>query len=159
MTDINILEIGCGNGIHPVTKFTYILLVLLVSQTIFFVSIGRALLALQALLPYSNTFCVNKEGYTYVQAFSRAELALVAMHYSIPIICRTIAQNPLEHQNQSHHHNHHHHHHHQRNESGLYVHVILPKVNKSPGIQKAQFPYPRASMQLIISQHSLNEGF
>lgn len=113
--------------------------------------IGRALLELQALLPYSNTFCLNKEGYVYVQAFSRTDLAMVAMHYSIPIMCRTVAQNSPEPQNQSLllHHDH------LLNES---IHVILPNVSKTPGIQKAQFPFPRESMKLIISQHSLNEG-
>jgi hypothetical protein len=120
-------------------------------------SIGRALLELQALLPYCNTFCVNKEGYAFMQSSTRADLAKVALHYSIPILCNSMPAQPkhhhgvhkahLEHVNRS------------VDEHGpCRRRPILPTISLIPGIQKAQLNYPPESMQLIISQHSLNEG-
>eukprot|EP01036_Dinobryon_divergens_P025167 gene25167-33688_t len=115
---LTILEIGCGNG--------------------------RALLELQSLMPHSTTFCVNKKGYNYAQASTRNELALIAEHYRIPILCSTGG------------------HHNNRNKNvgaeKIKSQPILPHIRLTSGVQNEAFKYPHASMKLILSQHAINEG-
>ena len=110
----------------------------------FVFSSGRALLELQSLMPHSTTFCVNKKGYNYAQASTRNELALIAEHYSIPILCSTG-------------------HHNNRNKNAgvekIKSQPILPHIRLTSGVQKEAFTYPHASMKLILSQHAINEGF
>ena len=109
----------------------------------FVFSAGRALLELQSLMPHSITFCVNKKGYNYAQASTRNELALIAEHYRIPILCSTG-------------------HHNNRNKNvgaeKIKSQPILPHIRLTSGVQNEAFKYPHASMKLILSQHAINEG-
>jgi len=88
------------------------------------------------------TFCINKDGYAYTQASTRNDLALIAQHYNIPILCAAE--------------------HHSRNKnSGAEIsrsEPILPHIRLSSGIQTGDISLRRASMKLILSQHAINEG-
>ena len=126
---MRILEIGCGNGISIfIILRTYMDLILIM------IHLGRALLELQTFLPHSVTFCVNKDGYMFPQSYNKRDFAHVAEHYNIPILCAAVGSEILRNQ------------------------PILPHIYLSSGLEKEDFPYPRASMQLILSQHALNQG-
>jgi len=107
---LSILEIGCGNG--------------------------RAILELQNKLPFTHTYCINKEGYTFTQSTNKQDLLFVAIHYNISIPC-------LFHTNDG---------------KNITSRVILPNIDLFPGIQSSPLPYNPASFDLILSQHALNEG-
>ena len=131
-------------------KWFYPIFIFYFHRFLFFISppcvtIGRALLELQSLLPHSITFCINKVGYTYTQASTRNELALVAEHYNISILCATTT-------------------HHGSNKNKNVGaersrnQPILPHIRLTSGVQNEGFTYPHASMKLILSQHAINEG-
>ena len=105
---------------------TYYLLQLIIISII-----GRALLELQAQLPYGHTYCINKKDYNYAQSTKSDELLKVASHYNIPVLCpgNSDKQNPL-----------------------------LPVISTNAGVQNENFPYSKEAFNLIISQHALNDG-
>jgi len=129
---VTILEIGCGNGLlvyyHLYCIFTNL------------VRVGHALMELQAYIPYGSTFCVNKDGYKYVQAKSQKDMCLIAFQYKIPIYCINKSS--------------------EKNTSldSIGRVPLIPQVTLIPGIQFAKLPYKSDSIDFIMSQHALNEG-
>lgn len=95
---------------------------------------------LQAYIPYVNAYCVNKDGYKYVQAKNQKDMGLIANQYKIPIYCINESRSA-------------------NSSLDTVGHVpLLPEVRLIPGIQFAPLPYKSDSIDFIMSQHALNEG-
>ncbi|KAL6063513.1 hypothetical protein QOT17_011524 [Balamuthia mandrillaris] len=89
---------------------------------------GRSLLELQSILPQARTACVNKAGYGMMQSENPTDLLAVAMGTNTSVYCRGTTP-------------------------------ILPEIRLTErGIALEDLPFPTASMDIILSQHALNQG-